>query len=70
MPDTDKLNRCYNLRRRLKKRPRDLTLQKISADTGLTWEWLKRFHAGTYANPNTRLLDILEPYLDSLKADA
>jgi hypothetical protein len=66
MTSVEKINRVYNVRSRLRKRPRDVYLSHIAENYGLRLQWLELFSAGKTVNPHTRLLDKLEAALDDI----
>ena len=68
MPTDEKLNRVFNARQRLRKRPRDVPLSAIADKYDIGWHWLKLFHAGKHPNPHTRILVKLEQALDDIAA--
>ena len=65
MATTEKLDRVYNARRRLRKRPRDVYLEDIAKQTGLKLQWLSSFSRGLYLNPHEKNLVALEEYFKS-----
>ena len=66
MPTTEKINRVHNARTKLRKRPRDITLQDIADKYDLGFHWLKMFSMGKHPNPHTRLLEKLETALQDI----
>lgn len=70
MPTTEKINRVFNARQKLRRRPSDVSLVYLADQYDLNINWLKAFSIGKYPNPHTRLLDKLEVALDEISERA
>jgi hypothetical protein len=66
MPTVEKINRVHNARRKLRRRPADVSLVYLAGAYDLNIDWLKAFSIGKYPNPHTRILEKLEVALDEI----